>query len=227
MKARLEQTLSELGCRSSVHGVGYTADRGLPAPHRLLWLLLLTSSLALAAYMVSTSLQDWRANMVTTTLASLSRPVEGGMQHLLKHIVSMFTADVEFPTVTICGSGQYLGPVERELFRNFDDWNKDNNDVIDQSQEEETEAFGEFLRRVYQLEDGVNLLDILTTLLSPDLEAAAASSLLRHQQACSAGPAATGGARRKRSTTGSPGFKICLKNLIKQLSRYTYCRRLQ
>ena len=97
----------------------------------------------------------------------------------------------------------------------MDTSSKDKNDVIDQTQEEETEAFGEFLRRVYQLEDGVNLLDILTTLLSPDLEAAAASTLLRHQQACSAGPGETGGARRKRSAAGSPGFKISFEGFDK------------
>lgn len=102
-----------------------------------------------------------------------------------------FFQDIEFPTVTICGSGQYFGPVETTLSNQFDEWNMNNNSKINQTEEQKTEAFREFLAAVYKVENGTNILDILSTMISPELEAAAARNLLRHQQVCSAGSKTT------------------------------------
>ena len=74
---KLAQNIEEFGSRSSIHGVSYTLDRALSWLDRVLWLLLLLGSLALAAYMITTSVQDWRDRQVVTTLSTMSRPVTG------------------------------------------------------------------------------------------------------------------------------------------------------
>ena len=74
---KLAKNIEKFGSRSSVHGVSYTLDRALSWLDRVLWLLLLLGSLALAAYMITTSVQDWRDRQVVTTLSTMSRPVTG------------------------------------------------------------------------------------------------------------------------------------------------------
>ena len=76
-RADLARNVDEFGSRSTIHGVSYTLDRGLSCLDRVLWLLLLLGSLALAAYMITTSVQDWRDRQVVTTLSTMSRPVTG------------------------------------------------------------------------------------------------------------------------------------------------------
>ena len=76
-QSKLAKNIEEFGSRSSVHGVSYTLDRSLSWLDRGLWLFLLLGSLALAAYMITTTVQDWRDRQVVTTLSTMSRPVTG------------------------------------------------------------------------------------------------------------------------------------------------------
>ena len=76
-RAELAKNVEEFGSRSSIHGVSYTLDRALSWLDRVLWLLLFLGSIALAAYMITTTVQDWRERQVVTTLKTMSKPVTG------------------------------------------------------------------------------------------------------------------------------------------------------
>ena len=109
--------------------------------------------------------------------------------------------------VTICGSGQYLGLVERELYSYFTEWNKKREDITNQTKDEETKSFREFLGIVYEIKNGPNLLDILSTMISPDLDATAATMLVKHQQQCGRKSGVL--PRRKRATDSEPDESLC------------------
>merc|ERR1712168_813762 len=74
-ETKLIKNLKEFGSRSSIHGVCYTMDRALSWLDRVLWLLLFLSSIALAGYMISTTVQDWQERQVVTTLKKMSKPI--------------------------------------------------------------------------------------------------------------------------------------------------------
>ena len=76
-RTRRTNNLAEFGSRSSIHGVSYTLDRALPWLDRVLWLLLFLGSIALAAYMITTTVKDWQDRQVVTTLKTMSKPVTG------------------------------------------------------------------------------------------------------------------------------------------------------
>ena len=76
-RAKLSKNVNEYGSRSSIHGVSYTLDRALSWLDRVLWLLLLLGSIALAGYMITTTVLDWRDRQVVTTLKTISTPVTG------------------------------------------------------------------------------------------------------------------------------------------------------
>ena len=113
--------------------------------------------------------------------------------------------DIEFPTVTICGSGQYLERMKTKLYAKFGAWTKENGD----KQKNQTENFKEFMKNMYQLKHGANIMDILSTMLSPQLEASAARALIKHQQDCPAESVAK--QRKKRETTSFNG-NLCQRH---------------
>ena len=81
-RADLAQNVDEFGSRSSIHGVSYTLDRSLSWLDRVLWLFLFLGSIALAGFMIITTVQDWQERQVVTTLKTMSKPVTG--KELLK-----------------------------------------------------------------------------------------------------------------------------------------------
>ena len=116
-------------------------------------------------------------------------------------------AEIEFPTVTICGSGQYLSLVEREVYSKFVEWNKQRNSSTEQTEQEQVATLRQFLLEVYRVENGTSLMDILSTMLSPKTEAAEAKRLVRHQQVCAASAEEGGGGRRKRQAPANHNGK--------------------
>ena len=150
-----------------------------------MWLVLLLSALALSGFMISRTMTDWRARQVITTLATLTKPVQGG-KYIRTVNFSLPVAEIEFPTVTICGSGQHLGQVKRVLYQNFTVWNGERNQVEYQTEAEEAVAFRQFLLEVYRVRNGTNLVDILSTMISPDRYGFEARNLIRHELTCTA-----------------------------------------
>ena len=101
----------------------------------------------------------------------------------LEDLAVQLFAELEFPTITICGSGQYLGIVKRVLYNK---WKKEqkNFNITTLSEEETSASFREFLERVYNVKNGTNLIDILSTMISAELDATDARNLIRHEQNC-------------------------------------------
>ena len=203
--------------------MSYTLDSGLSRFDRFVWLLVFLASIGLASYMIRqtptkpnealesiqhTSLflrdllecvdsgvaEDWVARPVVTSLKTISRPVSG-----LPH-----------PAVTICGAGHYLDLVRQQLYTKFLVWN-----TVRNSSQTETEAFAEYLRTVYQVRDyskillrksklifqvepGLSITSLVSTMAAPSPEAAAAAGVTRNQRAC-----ATGSSRKRRGLTAS------------------------
>ena len=85
-RVQLAKNIDEFGSRSSIHGVSYTLDRALSWLDRILWLLLFLGSIALAAYMITTTVQDWRERQVVTTLKTMSKPVTGESSAILQGV---------------------------------------------------------------------------------------------------------------------------------------------
>ena len=97
------QSLKDIGeefaGRSSIHGLGYISDPHLHVCDRLLWLFFFLGGLCFAIFFNISSYNAWQDNMVVTNLRSTGRPV----------------SQLDFPTVTICGSGLHMGNIEEAL----------------------------------------------------------------------------------------------------------------
>ena len=99
----IAKTAKEFAERTSVHGVGYVADKNVPLFSNLLWAFVCILSMSLAIYLSVESYNQWQERPVITTLKSTAKPV----------------TEIPFPTVTICGSGLYMKNVEIALEKNF------------------------------------------------------------------------------------------------------------
>ena len=133
------------------------------------------------------SYTEWQSDQVITTLKSTARPV----------------TDLAFPTVTICAAGLHMENVKTVLERNFNDWRFENRKSWDA--EDIDSLMAEFMRETFQIkEKGVNILDLLNTMISPKVESSLASNGVRENvAACSS----QGSRRRKRQVTGELGME--------------------
>ena len=122
-----------------------------------------------------------------TTLKTTARPV----------------TDLAFPTVTICAAGLHMENVKTVLERNFNDWRFQNRKSWDAEDIESSMA--EFMRETFQIkEKGVNILDLMSTMISPKVESSLATNGVRENiAACSE----QGSRRRKRQVTGELGME--------------------
>ena len=104
--------------------------------------------------------------------------------------------------MTICGSGQYLGQVEAELNITFTQWSAaQQQDLVGLSEEGQVEMFRRFLQEVYRLKEGVNILEILSTMLSADKKITDVRRAIKHELACSKKEDSLN--RRKRETAAT------------------------
>ena len=139
----------EFGGRSSVHGVGYISDPHLHVCDRLLWLFLFLGGLCLAIFFNICSYNAWRDNMVVTNLRSTGRPV----------------SQMDFPTVTICGSGLHMGNVEEALRENIMKWRQERGKTGVDTIEEDVK---EYMKDAYQISSAeVNIFDIVNAMVAP------------------------------------------------------------
>ena len=157
----LKEIGEDFGGKISIHGLSYVCDPLLPSCERLLWLFLFLSSLGLAVYLNVCSYAAWRENMVVTNLRSTGRPVN----------------QLDFPTVTICGSGLHMAAVEDALKEDFIDWRKKRGRTeMDNIEEDLTE----YMEETYEIPNEVNILDILNTMIAPNnAEASLAANAAR------------------------------------------------
>ena len=130
-------------------------------------------------------------DQVVTTLKNTAKPV----------------TDVQFPAVTICGSGFHMGNVEKKINRNFRKWRNDtgrNRNETDQIRADMVE----YMSITFQIkakqggdQEPANLMDILDTMVASNVEASMAANAVRENIiACNRSAREEMTARKKRDT---------------------------
>ena len=146
-------------------------------------------------------------DQVVTTLKNTAKPV----------------TDVQFPAVTICGSGFHMGNVEEKINRNFRKWRNEtgrNSNDINQIRADMVE----YMKITFQIkpkpegdQGPANIMDILDTMVASNVEASMAANAVRENVIACNGPAGEEvGKRRKRETNPScqllpDGFDITIE----------------
>ena len=140
----------------------------------------------IATFSSTRSYSDWQSDQVITTLKTTAKPV----------------TDLAFPTVTVCAAGLHMENVKNVLERSFNDWRFENQRSW--ATEDIESLMAEFMREKFQIKDkGVNILDLLNTMISPKVETSLVSNGVRENVAvCSK----KGKSRRKRELTGERGM---------------------
>ena len=179
----LAKTAKEFAEHTSVHGVGYVADKKVPLFSNLLWASVCLLSMGLAIYLSVESYNQWQEKPVITTLKNTAKPV----------------TEIPFPTVTICGSGLYMENVEIALEKSFNHWRLSNKKSWDS--EDLNDLLAEFMEEKFQIkEKGLTIMDILNTMVSShDANAVLVSNVVR-DNALACDNSAANIARKKRSS---------------------------
>ena len=163
----ITQTTKDYASQSSIHGIGYIFDHKLGTWERVLWLMVVIAFLILATHLTLDTWTQWQEEQVVTTLKNTAKPV----------------AEVPFPAVTICGTGNHMGNVEKKIQENFALWRKENqrNKTGSSAMEKDIE---DYMRETFQIQnkegsDPVSILDILDTMIAPDVDASVAANGIR------------------------------------------------
>ena len=116
-----------------------------------------------------------------TTLKSSAKPV----------------TDLLFPAVTICGAGLHMDNVEKVLYNDFQRFLQDQ-DFHNGTTGGQKELYNKYMKEVFQIkEEGTtDILEILSTMISPSDAASGANAIRKNELACSQ----RNGRRKKRST---------------------------
>ena len=92
--------------------------------------------------------------------------------------------DLSFPAVTICASGLHMDNVERKVGENFAKWREENNKK-DNNKEAVEKDIKEYMHTVFHIKrnviksESVSILDILDTMIAPNVEASVAVNAVR------------------------------------------------
>ena len=183
----IAKTAKEFAERTSVHGVGYVADKNVPLFSNLLWAFVCILSMSLAIYLSVESYNQWQERPVITTLKNTAKPV----------------TEIPFPTVTICGSGLYMKNVEIALEKSFNQWRLSNKKSW--NSDELNDLLAEFMEEKFQMrQKGLTIMDILNTMISShDVNAVLVSNVVRENALACDNSAANEEKHRKKRSTGS------------------------
>ena len=176
MKSRLRKnpfirTAEEYASQSSIHGIGYIFNRKLGLVDRLIWMVVVLAFLSLASYLTQNMWTQWQGEQVVTTLKNTAKPV----------------TEVPFPAVTICGSGIHMSNVENKIQKDFVEW-RDENEKNETGREAIRKDVEEYMRETFQIDqksygaderDPVSILDIIDTMVAPDVDASVAANGIR------------------------------------------------
>ena len=109
------------------------------------------------------------SSQVVTTMKDTSKPV----------------TDVPFPALTLCGTGVHLNNVEKKLILDFEEWRatENRNDTTKEAIKKDIEDFMQIRFQIKpsqeKRENPVNILDILDTMITPDVEVSLAVNSIR------------------------------------------------
>ena len=123
-------------------------------------------------------------NQVVTTLKNTAKPV----------------TEVQFPAITICGSGSHMSHVEKKIKENFLAWRLEEKRKGEATEED----FEDYMFSTFQIKsdenetDPANILDILNTMVSPNVDASVAANGLRENAIACEEEQGTSTVRKKR-----------------------------
>ena len=107
-------------------------------------------------------------SQVVTTLKNTAKPV----------------TDLSFPAITICGSGLHMDRVGNKVAEKFVQWRTDKNkDNV--TKEDLEEDLKDYMHAIFQIKSSVpatkpmNILDILDTMIAPNVESSVAANGVR------------------------------------------------
>ena len=185
----LAKTAKEFAEHTSVHGVGYVADKKVPIFSNLLWASVCLLSMSLAIYLSVETYNQWQERPVITTLRNTAKPV----------------TEIPFPTVTICGSGLFMENVEIVLEKSFNQWRLSNNKSW--NADDLNNLLSEFMEEKFQIkEKGLTIMDILNTMVSSqDVNTVLVSNVVRENALACEKPAEN---KRKKRSSGARLFLI-------------------
>ena len=185
----LLDTTKEYAATATVHGVGYVHNRDIPAPDRILWLILVCFFLCMSTLLSYNLYNDWQDNRVITTLQRTTKPV----------------SELQFPAVTICREGLDMEAVKKALEFDFLAW-RENKKRKKRSTEDD---LSEFLQAQFgfDTEAEYNMMDILQSMASPDVEATAGMNAARETWIACREEEIQEKVRKKRAKPASVTFK--------------------
>ena len=201
----LKKTTEEYASQSSIHGIGYIFDHKLGTWERVLWLMVVIAFLILATHLTLDTWTQWQEEQVVTTLKNTAKPV----------------AEVPFPAVTICGTGNHMSNVEKKIQENFVQWRTENGK--NKTGSALLKNVEDYMREIFQIHnkegsDPVSILDILDTMIAPDVDASVAANGVRQnslacQEEASTQKSTSLGSRKKRqdncaATCSNPKFTL-------------------
>ena len=208
----LRKTALEFAEHTSVHGVSYVAEKKValslkfspltvtkvPLLGKLLWASVCALSMSLAIKVSVDAFNQWQRRPVITTLKNIAKPVD----------------EIDFPAVTICGSGLYMENIEKTLEKKFNSWRLRNKKSWDS--DDLKDLLAEFMEEKFQIkEKGLTIMDILNTMVSPNnVDNVLLSNIVRENAlACEAQAANSGRKKRESSSTllsGNYNFQLIL-----------------
>ena len=109
------------------------------------------------------------------------------MVTILKNTTKLVT-EVPFPALTVCSSGLHMNNVEKKLIKDFENWRVEKN-RSETKKEEVYKDTEEFMLTRFQIkpnkgensarEQPISILDILDTMIAPNVDAAIAENSVR------------------------------------------------
>ena len=184
IRVGLVNTVKEFTLNSSVHGIGYIFETGIPLVDSFFWALISLASLSLALYMSVDAYLEWQAKPTITTLANSSVPA----------------TEVTFPAITICRDGVDMNAVEEAIFEDFTKW-KQSSGRTSKSKKEDEDLLHEYMAETYKVSGKRNIFDLVKAHLSPDIsESNMNGAILDNLNACQK---KEDHRRKKRSTSES------------------------
>ena len=178
----LLSTARSYAATSTIHGLSYISSKERPRVERICWSLALLTFLGLAVALSYQSITDYGKNRVLTTISRTELPI----------------GELTFPTVTICSQGLNMDSVTRAVEKDYQKWNRD---------QAGGDSFQKFLQTKFSMEgdEDYNLLDVLGSLASPDVEATAGQNSARENMVACAGEQQNNRKKRQEGATCATG----------------------
>ena len=182
------ENMEEYSTRSTIHGISYVFDKKIPIGDRILWLMVLGTSCCMVGSLILNSFDSWQKDMVVTTIKNKAKSV----------------TDLEFPALTICGSGTHMSLVEKVIYSKFEKWQE--RSTYSKRNSALRKRLQEFMREKFQIKnEGERILDILSTMIAPSSESSSALRVVNNERVCNSYVR-----RKKRESQGLKHLQILI-----------------